>query len=168
MNNLQSPVPETKNIIIGNNNTGNIYWVGINNGIDFFAGQTFKSPGSGNLQHVSLFPSLIIGNPVLQLSLHEFDEATHTWRDKRAECELTITKSMEGAWFKFNLNNTALQVNAHYGFKLRCKSGLIAIAETPWNFKDIFGEEWTASSASEKGNFHHDFNLAFQAEIAVA
>lgn len=170
MNSQQNVVSNARKITLGNNETGNIYWVGTNNGINFYGGQTFKSPGNGVLKHISLFPSLILGRPEMQLDLYEFDETTHTWKTKKAESKNIITKSQEGQWFNFILDNATLSANTHYAFKLNSNGGMIAVAETPWLLKNnigLYGEQWTASSAFEQGKFHRDFSFAYQAEIVL-
>ncbi len=75
---------------------------------------------------------------------------------------------MEGQWIDFQLPRLEVYKNGSYGFKLSCNSGgLLAIAECPWNIFNPYseGEEWTGSSQSIEGNFHKDFDLAFEGEI---
>ena len=53
----------TKNISkIGITQTGHHYWVGLcANGVDYFAGQTFKTNIKGSLKTIRIFPEVIYG-----------------------------------------------------------------------------------------------------------
>ncbi len=48
------------------------YWVGrCQNGVDYFAGQTFVTPESGILKRISLFPSFDYGNTDATLAVFD-------------------------------------------------------------------------------------------------
>jgi len=148
---------------------GPYYWVGhCENGISYYAGQTFVTPESGILKRISLFPSIVYGNTDATLSIYEFDRTNHTWRQKCAEAKKHISKSMEGQWLNFDLPLLQVNRNGSYAFRLSCNSGgMLAIAECPWSTPNPYkeGEEWIASSQTPEGNFHKDFDLAFEGEI---
>lgn len=148
---------------------GPYYWVGhCQNGINYFAGQTFVAPATGMLKRISLFSSIVYGNTSADLSLYEFDNVNHTWKQKRAEAKKFVSKAMEGQWIDFEIPAMEVNRNSSYAFKLSCNSGgMLAIAECPWSIANPYaeGEEWIGSSNSVAGNFHKDFDLAFEGEI---
>ena len=148
---------------------GPYYWVGhCQNGVDYFAGQTFVAPATGKLKRISLFSSIVFGNTSASLSVYAFDYVHHTWQQKLAEATRHITKAMEEQWIDFDIPAMQVNKNSGYAFKLSCNSGgMLAIAECPWNLTNPYaeGEEWIGSSQSLEGNFHKDFDLAFEGEI---
>jgi hypothetical protein len=148
---------------------GPYYWVGhCQNGINYFAGQTFVAPATGTLKRIILFPSIVHGNTAASLSIYEFDNVNHAWQQKRAEVTRHVSKAMEGQWIDFEIPAMQVNKNSSYAFKLSCNSGgMLAIAECPWNITDPYaeGEEWIGSSQSPNGDFHKDFDLAFEGEI---
>ena len=156
--------------IIGNPQTGHHYWVGLcANGIDYFAGQTFKPRKQGKLRNISIYPEVIVGETDALVSVYEFSEADRTWKEKKAECHLMLDKKMEHQWVSFDMNDVDLEHNKQYAFKISCNhGGMMAIAECSWKQPDPYpdGEEWIGSSENPEGNFHPRFDLAFKAEIA--
>lgn len=172
MQNFQ-PFQQQKNHVIafGAKEIGPYYWVGhCQNGVDYYAGQTFKAPANGMLKRIKLFSSIVYGKTDATLSLYEFDNLSHTWKEKRAEVHYHVTKAMEGQWINFELPDMAVNKDGNYAFKISCESGgMLAIAECPWNVTNPYaeGEEWIGSSKAVEGNFHKDFDLAFQAEIEL-
>jgi hypothetical protein len=170
MQNFQSSYQTNSSTIpFGLKEIGPYYWVGhCDNGINYYAGQTFVAPETGLLKKISLFPSIVYGTTDATLALYEFDNINHTWKQKRAETHRLISKAMEGNWVDFELPNLRVDKNRCYAFRLSCNSGgMVAIAECPWSTPNPYadGEEWIASSQSPDGNFHKDFDLAFQGEI---
>jgi hypothetical protein len=156
-------------ISIGVKEIGPYYWVGhCGNGIDYYAGQTFKSPADARLKRIKLFSSIVFGTTDATLSVYEFDQSSHTWVRKRAEVKQHVTKAMEGQWLAFEIPSMVVQKDNSYGFKLECNNGgMLAIAECPWSIPNPYpdGEEWIGSSEAREGNFHKDFDLAFQCEF---
>jgi hypothetical protein len=156
-------------ISIGSKDIGPYYWVGhCDNGIDYYAGQTFKATANGVLKRIKLFSSLVYGQTNATLMVYKFDEANHVWQQKLVEAKTTVTKAMEGNWINFDLPPMEVSKDGMYGFKLSCNNGgMMAVAECPWNVTNPYpdGEEWIATSQTKNGNFHKDFDLAFQAEI---
>ena len=111
---------------------------------------------------------MVYGNTNATLQLYEFDEVTHTWRNQRASIECVVTKEMEGTWINFEMNDLQVNKNTSYAFRLSCNDGgMLAIAECPWHVANPYteGEEWIGSSQKQDGNFHKDFDLAFEAAI---
>ena len=157
-------------VSFGYKEIGPYYWVGqCSNGVDYYCGQTFTVPADGLLKRIKLFPSIVYGEANATLSLYEFDNQTHTWRQKTAEARMHVSKPMEGNWINFELPaGLIVNKNKSYGFKISCnKGGMLAIAECPWSLTNPYpdGEEWIGSSQAVEGNFHRDFDLAFEAEI---
>ncbi|MEP6513193.1 MAG: hypothetical protein ABJA79_04960 [Parafilimonas sp.] len=173
MKKLISAAPEnslTKNVlVIGNARKGHHYWIGyMGDGIDHFAGQTFKIHRPGILKTISIFPEMIVGETDALLSVFEFNEAGHEWKEKKTEKHLMLDKSMQNQWIRFDINDMMLDDKKQYAFKISCNhGGMMAIAEGPWAEKDPYpdGQEWIGSSANPAGNFHRNFDLAFAAEI---
>ena len=156
-------------ISIGNTQRGHHFWIGkCDNNTDFYAGQTFKIPRSGSLKTISILPELIVGETDATLSVYEFDEQQHAFKDKKTECKLQLHKSDENKWIQFHFNNVHLDNSRSYAFKISCNhNGIMAIAECNWSIKDPYpeGEQWVGSSKNPQGNFHRNFDLAFLAEI---
>lgn len=161
---------ETPRVIsIGHTDIGPYYWVGqCPDGVEYRAGQTFVAPTSGRLKTIRLFPSMVYGDTNATLSVYEFDQHTHTWRDKKAEVNTRVSKDMEGNWISFDLSGLPVSEGNSYAFKIACNNGgMLAIAECPWNIQNPYapGEQWIGSSLAEEGRFHKDFDLAFEAQI---
>ena len=165
----QSFTRKTSSVAFGFPEIGPYYWVGhCENGVDYFAGQTFIAPATGRLKRISLFSSVVYGNTSAELVVYEFDRVNYTWKQKRAEATKYISKAIEGQWIDFEIPSMEVNKNSSYAFKLSCASGgMLAIAECPWNIANPYpeGEEWIGSSLSIAGNFHKDFDLAFEGEI---
>lgn len=156
-------------IRIGSTEIGMHYWVGhCDNGVEYFAGQTFKVPADGVLRRIRLFPTMVYGAASATLQVYEFNEATHTWHAQCGSTECAVTKAMEGHWIDFDLKELPVVKNSSYAFKISCNNGgMLAIAECPWQVANPYteGEEWIGSSQQQDGAFHKDFDLAFEAEI---
>ncbi len=153
---------------IGITQTGHHYWVGLcANGIDYFAGQTFKTTKNGTLKTIRILPEVIYGETDALLSVFEMDEK-HTWKEKKGECHLMLDKKMEKQWVGFEMNDVILENNKEYGFKISCNhGGMMAIAECSWKNQDPYpdGVQWIGSSENPEGNFHPRWDLAFTADI---
>lgn len=159
-------------IAFGFKEIGPYYWVGnCKNGVDYYAGQTFRAPEQGILKSIKLFSSVVDGSTDATLSVYEFDAVNFTWKEKRAEITKFITKAQESQWIEFNLPDFEVQKDGYYAFKLSCKgTGMLAIAECPWNITNPYAEgvEWVGSSYLKEGNFNKDFDLAFEGEIETS
>ena len=156
-------------IAFGVKEIGPYYWVGnCKNGIDYFAGQTFKAPATGFLKRIKLFSSVVYGPSNATLTIYKFDNAKHFFKEKQSACTRHITKAHENQWLDFELSNVKVDKDSHYAFKIECKGGgMLAIAECPWSIQNPYpeGEEWIGSSFAGEGSFHKDFDLAFEGEI---
>lgn len=156
-------------IAFGIKEIGPYYWVGnCKNGIEYYAGQTFQAPATGLLKRIRLFSSVVYGQSDATLSVYTFDRYSHTFKQKQSETTRRITKAYENQWIDFDLQNLQVNKDEHYAFKLQCNGeGMLAIAEGPWSIPDPYAEgvEWTGSSNAAEGDFHKDFDLAFQGEI---
>ena len=170
MKNVTSVTSNANVMVIGNTSKGHHYWVGrTKDGIDHFAGQTFKTSKKGMLRNISIFPEMIIGETDALLAVFEFDEMGHVWNDKKAECKLMLDNTQAKQWVSFDMAGMQLDNTKQYAFKISCNhGGMMAIAECPWTSTDPYpdGEQWTGSSANPDGNFHRSFDLSFVAEIA--
>lgn len=158
-------------IAVGFKEIGPYYWVGNCKNVDYYAGQTFRAPAQGILKSIKLFSSVVYGSTDATLSLYEFDPINFTWKEKRAEITKYITKANESQWINFDLPDVEVKKDGYYAFKLSCKgSGMLAIAECPWNITNPYAEgvEWVGSSSRQEGNFNKDFDLAFEAEIEAS
>lgn len=159
-------------IAFGFKEIGPYYWVGnCKNGVDYYAGQTFRAPAQGVLKSIKLFSSVVSGSTDATLSLYEFDAINFIWKEKRAETTKYITKANESQWIEFELPDVEVRKDVYYAFKLCCKgAGMLAIAECPWNITNPYAEgvEWVGSSYLKEGNFNKDFDLAFEAEIEAS
>jgi hypothetical protein len=169
MNLNSNIVKKTAMTTIGITQTGHHYWVGLcANGIDYFAGQTFKAKRNGALKTISIFPEVIYGETDARLSVFEMDEKSHEWKEKKAECHLMLDKRMEKQWVGFDMSGVQLENNKQYGFKISCNhGGMMAIAECSWKNQDPYpdGVQWIGSSENPEGNFHPRWDLAFTADI---
>jgi hypothetical protein len=156
-------------VTFGFNEIGPYYWVGnCKNGIDYYLGQTFRAPAQGWLKRIKIFTSIVFGSCNATLIVYEFDAATLSWKQKLGEAIKHITKAEEGKWVQFELTNLEVDKNGMYAFKVSCSGdGMLAIAECPWSIINPYAEgvEWVGSSKLQEGNFHKDFDVAFQGEI---
>jgi len=154
---------------IGNAAKGHHYWIGkANNGIEYFAGQTFTTQKKGRLKNIALYPEMIIGKTDATLSFFELDAGTQAWKEKKAEQTILLDNKAEKSWINFPLENILLDEKKKYGFKISCNSGgMMAIAECGWQLPNPYpgGEEWIGSSEEPAGKFHSRFGIAFIADI---
>ncbi len=169
MKNHSSLTANDNVMLIGNSSKGHHYWVGRTaDGVDHFTGQTFKTSKQGRLRNISIFPEMIIGETDALLSVFEFDENSHSWSEKKAECTRMLENSQQKQWVSFSFDELRLDASKQYAFKLSCNhGGIMAVAECPWTSKDPYpdGEQWTGSSVNPEGSFHRSFDLSFVAEI---
>ena len=168
----KTPKQRTSVVTFGNTQLGPYYWVGnCKNGINYYAGQTFKTPAEGVLKGIKVFSSIIHGTAEATLSIYEFDAVNHTWKEKRGETIKRITKALENQWINFDLSGIEVKQGAHYGFKITCDGdGMVAIAECPWKISNPYkdGLEWVGSSYMKEGKFQEDFDFAFEGEIETS
>lgn len=164
-----SPKKQLSVVSFGLKEIGPYYWVGDckKNGVQYYAGQTFRTPANGFLKSIKLFTPVVYSTANATLSIYEFDNVKYEWKEKKGEASKHITLAMESQWIEFSLSNLKVDENVHYGFKLTCDEGMFAIAECPWNVTNPYAEgvEWVGTSCLLEGNFHKDFDLAFEGEI---
>jgi hypothetical protein len=164
-------IPKNSSSVVafGMKEIGPYYWVGsCKNGVDYYAGQTFQTPSHGKLKRIRLFSSVVYGPSDATLSVFDFDANTYQWKQKRSETTKHVTKALESQWIDFELPEFEVKKGAYYAFKVSCAGGgMLAIAECPWNIPNPYAEgvEWIGSSFAAEGNFHKDFDLAFEGEI---
>jgi len=166
-------IPKNNDAVVafGLKEIGPYYWVGnCKNGIDYYAGQTFKAPIKGELKRIQLYASVVLGSSTANISIYHFDETTNTFGTKLAESSRQITRANENQWIDFLLTDIEVEQDQPYAFKVTCSgAGMLAIAECPWNTPNAYpyGIQWTGSSNTTGGSFHRDFDFAFEGEIAV-
>jgi len=166
-----APIPKIQTSVVsfGYKEIGPYYWIGsAKNGIDYYAGQTFKVPAEGILKRIKLFSSVVHGFTTATLSVYELDARNTKWISKKTETSRSISKAEESQWVEFELPDFEVSKDGYYGFKITCAgAGMLAIAECPWCTPNPYadGVEWTGSSTAKDGNFYQDFDLAFEAEI---
>lgn len=160
-----------KTILIGNQNIGPSYWIGLSkNGIDYFAGQTFSTPISGIIKTVKLHCSGILGFPTLNISMYSLEKNNHIWKTKLTDSEKELNIIEQNHWIDFDLPNIEMVEEENFGFILKCiKGGMIAISECPWDKPNpyVYGEQWLGNSTDEIGKFQKDFAFAFAVEIDI-
>jgi hypothetical protein len=169
---INNPNQKSAVITFGYQEIGPYYWVGsCKNGIEYYAGQTFKTPASGVLKRIKLYTSVVFGSADATLSVYAFDAVNHTWKEKRGETIRKITKALENQWIDFELPDILVRKDESLAFKLTCKGdGIVAVAECPWSTSDPYaeGEEWVGTSQHMDGKFQKEFDFAFQGEIEAS
>ena len=135
---------------------------------DHFAGQTFTSPASGDLNNIQVYSAVVHIPGQIMLSLHAFDEETKGWGPVLASATATIEKSDEGCWIRFEMPSMPLHKNATYGFRLFADRAMVALGESATAGQKPFGgQEWHADSNNHGGQFYNYFSLAFKVEICA-
>src|ERR1700682_6419407 len=122
---------------------------------DHFAGQTFKCPSQGLLDNIQVYSSAVHNPGVLLLTLHGFDNTTKTWGPAIGNSTLSIQRSDEAKWLRFELQPVLVHKDAMYGFRLRRSNALIGIGEAASGTKQpfTFGHEWNGDSGDETGHY---------------
>ena len=151
------------------NNT--VIWIGHlqNDPTDHFAGQTFRCPVDGALNSIQVYSSVVQRPGDIVLTLHEFDQASKTWKPSFDHSAMTISKADESKWLSFSLPHSSLVKDKTYGFRLYSKDAMIGIGEFVRGSSDpcSFGQEWNADSQNMEGVFFSWFSLAFKVEMVA-
>jgi hypothetical protein len=158
-------------VAFGVKEIGPYYWLGnCKNGIDYYAGQTFTAPVTGTLKRIQLYASVVYGTSDATLSIYHFNATANTFGLKLTETSRQLSKANENQWIEFLLPEIEVNQDEQYAFKISCTgTGMLAIAECPWNTPNPYpeGVQWTGSSIINQGSFHSDFDFAFEGEIAA-
>ncbi len=170
---MKTPSATPSNVkLIGNSKTGHHYWIGkMDDGIDYTTGQTFLCTTKGTLRCIKLFAEMIVGETDAMVTVFEFEEQSHQWKEKITERKLMLDPAMQKQWVDFDFNGVKLEAGKQYGFKVSCNhGGIMAIAEGPMSGDVSYadGEQWIGNSKNPLGKFYPHFDLAFIAEIQLA
>ena len=132
-----------------------------------FAGQTFKCPGTGQLDNIQVFLSSVQKAGHVVLTVHEFDATTKTWGPAIGNTTVIIEKNDTSKWIRFDLQQVPFYKDATYGFRLQSDDALVGIGEAASGMKQpfTFGHEWKGDSKVEKGYFFTYFSLTFKVEL---
>lgn len=162
---------DEKLVSFGVKEIGPYYWVGTcRNGVNYFAGQTFRAPAGGVLKRIKLFSSIVYGASNATISIYSFDNTNHAFKEKQSQTTKYVSKANESQWIEFDIPNMKVDKDSYYAFKIQCAGGMLAVAECPWNIPNPYeeGVEWIGSSSSIEGSFYKDFDLAFEGEIEAS
>lgn len=131
------------------------------------AGQTFQCPSEGLLNNIQVFSSAVSQEGEVELTLHEFDQASKTWGPSIANSRFDVEKKDQAHWISFELQPVQLQKDKVYGFRLKSDSALIGIGEAASHAKQPFdGHEWSSRTNGQE-NFFQYFSLAFKVEMCA-
>jgi len=167
-------IPKNNTVLIafGTRDIGPYYWVGRSeSGVQYYAGQTFQAPATGQLKHIQLFAPVVHRPSGATLGIYQFDNTTNTFGKKLSEITKEITKGDENKWIDFTIADLKVEKNQFYAFKINSIDlGMFAIAECPWSAADPYveGIQWTGTSTNPHGLFHKDFDFAFQGAIEAS
>lgn len=134
---------------------------------DHFGGQTFTCPAEGKLDNIQLYAAAVQYPGDIQLTLHEFDEASKTWGPAIGESSCTVEKKDNQRWIRFSLPPLQLNKSATYGFRVYTSNAMVGLGEAACDNRHpfTFGHEWNADSTNQKGHYYSYFSLAFKVEL---
>ena len=137
--------------------------------ISFKVGQTFVTPSSALVDSVQICADAIQSNGLIELSFHEFNEASHTWGAELGKSSLQVARKAGDSWLNFDLGSIRLEKNKTYGFMLTSNDALVAISEVAWGHKDSkpSGEEWSIRSNEKEEHFFNYFSLVYKIGICA-
>lgn len=145
-------------------------WIGHlhNDATDHFGGQTFTSPEAGPLNNIQLYAASVQHPGEMQMSFHEFDDAKKSWGPSLAECAVHVTGDDQHNWVRFDLPGVFLQQDTTYGFRVHTSNAMIGLGESVCDSQHPFrfGQEWSADSNDQQGQYYSYFSLAFKVEMA--
>ena len=152
---------------ITNNTTS---WIGSRVGENKtrIGGQTFLCPSEGDLDCIEVFSSHVCNNGPVALTIHLFDTETKTWGGILGTSKVEFNRNDTGKWISFPLDGLHLQKGKTYGFRLKSETGLIGVGEAAGSVNHLpynGGQEWTASSDDQSGNYYTYLSLAFKVEL---
>lgn len=164
------PSSHTRPVITQTQNNTTL-WIGHlkNDPRDHFAGQTFNCPSSGTLDNIQVYSAAVHSPGDVELTLHEFDNASKAWGNAIAESRIHIEKSDNSKWIRFDLPEVQLKHGTTYGFRLQTKNAMIGLGEAATGTQEpfTFGHEWNADSTDKRGHFYSYFSLAFKIEMCA-
>ena len=152
---------------ITNNTTS---WIGNRHGEtkSRIGGQTFVCPATGELDSIEVISAHVTNNGPVDLTLHSFDAENKTWGPALKTSTVEFNRKDTGKWISFPLNGLHLQKGMSYGFRLKSETGLVGVGEAAGSFGHLpntGGQEWTATSDDQSGNYYSYLSLAFKVEL---
>jgi len=134
--------------------------------IDHFAGQTFRSPSSGELNNIQVFSAAVQYPGQLTLSVHSFDPQNRSWGPPLASSTVEVETIDRERWIRFDLPPMPLHQDEMYGFRIYANNNMIALGEAAAGNQNPFnGEEWHADSLDQIGHYYRYFSLAYKIEM---
>jgi hypothetical protein len=145
-------------------------WIGHGRGEakNHISGQTFTCPATGQLDRIEVFSECVTNNVPVDLSLHSFDIATKNWGPALETSSVQFNTSDTGKWISFPLHGLLLSAGKAYGFKLKCDAALIGVGEAAGAVNQVTkfsGQEWSADSDDQLGNYYSYLSLAFKVAL---
>ena len=123
--------------------------------VDHFAGQTFQCPIEGILDNIQVYSSMVQTPGEMLMTLHEFDNNNKEWGPSIANATLSLNRTNESMWVRFDLQPVTLKKDAYYGFRLQTPNALIGIGEAASGTRQpfLFGNEWHGDSNNQQGHY---------------
>ncbi len=91
------PAINTFKLAVGVPASGTYYCVNrFNNGMEYFAGQTFTLPVQGNLESIKLFAGMVYGQSKARLTVFELNAQNNAFTKKLAEQTQLAGKQQQG------------------------------------------------------------------------
>lgn len=150
------------------NNTTN--WIGhrTSNDKGRITGQTFISPGDGDLQAIEIFPAAVTRPGKIIMTLHHFDLHQKSWGPALGSSTIDINTKEAGKWLAFDMKGMHLDKGKAYGFRLQSPDTYIGVGEAAGSHqKPPFGEgkEWQFTEGKAEGRAFSYFSLAFKVDM---
>lgn len=157
-----------KKILISEEQNGMLIWLGNNPKLSKAAGQVFYNADAAKLASVAVMPQIALQDSTLLIEMYDFDAQTNQWLNKLDEAKQDIGNADCEEWLFFKMQNRQLESGKWYGFKLFCTEGQVAFSEGLHHSAQAMASmQWTAGNATERGNFHKDFHLAYMLQLVA-
>lgn len=145
-------------------------WIGHGRGEakSHISGQTFTCPATGQLDCIQVFSECVTNNGPVDLTVHSFDALTKNWGPALEKSSVEFSTTDIGKWISFPLHGLMLNAGKVYGFRMRSDAGLIGVGEAAGavNQSTSFsGQEWSADSDDQPGNYYSYLSLAFKVAL---
>ena len=145
-------------------------WIGHGRGEtkNHISGQTFTCPATGQLDSIQVFSECVTHNGPVNLTVHSFDAVTKNWGPALETSSVQFNTTDTGKWISFPLHGLLLNAGRVYGFRMKSDAGLIGVGEAAGSFDqptNIGGQEWSADSDDQAGNYYSYLSLAFKVAL---
>ncbi len=145
-------------------------WIGHSFGDtkNHISGQTFTCPATGQLDSIQVFSECVTINGPVNLTVHSFDAVTKNWGPALETSSVQFDTTYTGKWVSFPLHGLLLNAGKVYGFRMKSEAGLIGVGEAAGSFDqptNIGGQEWSADSDNQQGNYYSYLTLAFKVAL---